>query len=195
MSKCSLSGQHTERWHLVKPSRLINAQIFPMTKCQMTAIKSHIDSGNYFSLRFSFFLGLTHETCRERNIQLCPASITQIPFRQFIKYFVYIEWLIYQSKILKLHQIRIFVVFFWTYGECKGKHFHQVRKINTSPYCFTLLCVIRGIVWPFFRFNRKLLAFSLHYNWIWSVMWPCANSIIFVPCLGNFTHVTLHIQN
>lgn len=179
------------------------SQTLAIDKCSNFSNDQVSNDGNQVTYRqwkllftsFFFFFGLTHETCRESNIQLCPASITQIPFRQFIKYFVYIEWLIYQSKILKLHQIRIFVVFFWTYGECKGKHFHQVRKINTSPYCFTLLCVIRGILWPFFRFNRKLLAFSLHYNWIGSVMWPCANSIIFVPCLGNFTHVTLHIQN
>lgn len=85
-----------------------------------------------------------------------------------------------------------FFVNIWWVGI--SKHFHQVLKINTSPYCFTLLCVICEMFVTFFsRFNRKLLAFSLHYNWIASFMWPCANSII-SSVFRKFTHVTLQTK-
>lgn len=121
-----------------------------------------------------------YKTCHGSNIQLCPASITQTPFWQIHKYSVCFEWFDLSSKFSNYTDS-----FLWTYGY-RSKDLHPFQYFSLLIFYSDVISkkkTLRSI----FRFNRQLLAFSLTHNWIWSFMWPCANSIIFFVII-KFTH-------
>lgn len=144
-----------------------------MAKCQMTAIKQHIDSGNYF-----VFVHTQTVPWKQHTIMPSIDHANTILTNSQIFCLFWVVWLI--KQILKLH--RFFFVNIWLQKQ-------GLASVSVLlPTDFLLWCdfkkkTLRSI----FRFNRQLLAFSLTHNWIWSFMWPCANSIIFFVII-KFTH-------